>query len=294
MAKVLAEPQHRRSLARFDEMSELFMKDAASGSIIEQKLLTLYDGDTIAQGSFRNDLHIAKGIELSITGSFTFAGWLKSFAGRGSMGSGFLSRCTLSFADRVPHKGDWAMVDKDTINAALRSIAERLRSIDSGEFIAVEETADARQHRFETEEWIDSFDQRFRPRLQSHFRRDLALRGFFSREGKIDLPKAQRSRLWAEHQLAVRLALWPEDAASPQERMEGLILDSILKAKKPLSEARLATNCHARRAGSGGFLTFRRALVALSGTGQIVGVGTTQKKRVVYNLCRNVEPIPRQ
>ena len=90
MAKVLSEETNRCSLAYFDEMSGIFEKDKTTGSIIEKKLLELFDGDRIAQGSFKNKMHVATGIELSLVGNFTLPGFLTSFTGRGSAGSGFL------------------------------------------------------------------------------------------------------------------------------------------------------------------------------------------------------------
>ena len=289
MAAVLAEPENKRSIAYFDEMSECFEKDKHQGSIIEKKLLQLFEGNAIAQGSFKNRTHAAVGIEFSFVGGFTDPSLRESLTGRGSAGSGFLSRCIFSYADRVPHVRDWDEIDRDRAMELRGKIASclgvlPLHSGSAAQRYIVEETPDATRLRREAIAWIETFDDRYRARLADHLKRDLILRAVFSPSPKpvINPEMVQRSKLWVQNQYENRVLLWPEDAGTPIERMEHIILRTLDKAKAPVSDNTLALNCNAHRANSGGFKAFGAAIIALIHTGQIKAVGKTRKGRLVY------------
>ena len=285
MAKILSEPQNRRSIAYWDEMSELFEKDKQQGSIIEKKMLQLFEGSTITQGSFKNKRHAALDVEFSWLGGFTRSSFNTSFTGKGSAGSGMLSRCIFSYADKVPRVGDWDEIDVEHVMelcGKLTSCLGLIRAHDTTHPYIVEETPDAAHLRREVMAWIESLDDRYKPRLADHMKRDLILRALCSPTPIIDAEKVVRVKLWVENQYENRFLLWPEDAGSNVERMENIILNTLEKAGRALSDNQLARACNARRLGSGGFNTLHAAIVALMRTDQIKIVGKTRKGFSVY------------
>jgi hypothetical protein len=290
MAAILSLPENKRSIAYFDEMSECFEKDKTPGSILEKKLLQLFEGDTITQGSFKNKTHVARGVEFSLVGCFTLPSFLGSFTGRGAAGSGLLSRCTFSYSDRVRHIGDWSEIDVAHVMELRSKIASCLGAIpgqrNRAERYILEETSEATRLRHDVATWIDALDDRYKPRLADHLKRDLILRAVFSPKPIIDTEKVERAKLWIENQYTNRFVLWPEDAGSNLERMENIIINTLEKAGTPLSDNRLATACNARRLGSGGFNTLHAAIIALIRTDQIKIVGKTRKGRSVYERIR--------
>src|SRR5438034_3953244 len=102
------EQQHCPShvLARFDEMTEPFEKSKATGSTWNTKMMSLYERTSVASGSFKNGQYSLKDTHLSLSGDFTRAGFETTFEGSGARGSGFLARCTLSYADKIRHTKD--------------------------------------------------------------------------------------------------------------------------------------------------------------------------------------------
>lgn len=289
MAAVLARPENKRSIAYFDEMSEVFEKDKVAGSIIEKKLLQLFEGESITQGSFKNGVHVADGIEFSLVGCFTVPSFLTSFTGRGSAGSGYLSRCTFSYSDRVPYAGDWAEINSERVMdllAKIASCAALVQAHSKSNPYIVEETPEATRLRRETAEWIEKLDDRYKARLADHMKRDLILRAICSENPVIDADKVRRAKLWVENQHTNRFLLWPEDAGSNVERMEQTILRTLEKAGKPLSDSRLGIACNVDRLGSGGYMALHAAIVALTRGAKIKTVGKTRKGRSVYDLIR--------
>jgi hypothetical protein len=282
IAKVLSRPGNERSIAWFDEMAAVFKKDRNANSVIELALLQLFDGNAIAQGSFKNKEHSAENVELSVVGAFTLPKFLESFTGSGSGGSGFLSRCVFSYSDRMPHRGEWAEVDRTAVFQTCSEIAARIEKLSDG--YVVPETDEAHAHRLETEAWIQGLDARYKPRLESHARRDLILRAVFSREGMIDLDKARRTRLWVKNQYENRLVLWPDDAGSLIERTECAVLRALANSKSPLSVAALIKACNTRRLGSGGSGILHQAILNLTRLNEIKAVGRTRKGRACYTL----------
>jgi len=285
MAKILSEPQNKRSIAYWDEMSELFEKDKIQGSIIEKKMLQLFEGGAISQGSFKNKRHAALDVEFSFLGCFTRPSFDRSFTGKGSAGSGMLSRCIFSYADKVPRIGDWGPIDVELVMELRGKLASCLGLIgahDAAHPYIIEETPDATHLRHEVMALIESLDDRYKPRLADHMKRDLILRAIFSPKPIIDAEKVVRAKLWVQNQYENRFLLWPEDAGSNVERMENIILNTLEKTGHALSENQLARFCNVRRAGSGGFTALHFAIMALIRTGQIKIVGKTRKGFSVY------------
>jgi putative DNA primase/helicase len=271
-------------LARFDEMYEPFDKAKATGSTLESKLLQLYERNAIASGSFKNGQFEVKDTHFSLCGDFTRDKFQQTFEGRGSGSSGFLARCTLAFADKVLHTGDWAALDNIAavhLVTQIECCADTVRQL-GGRFVP-EEADEARAMRWEFFEFLRKSDPRYSPELEAHFKRDLLFRALFSKDGQIDELRVRKSIAWTLHQLELRNELWPEDAGGPVERMEQKIV-KVLTAKGTLSLSRLIDFCHVKRPGSGGHETFNRSLKALIATRQVVMTGKTQRGAPVYSL----------
>jgi putative DNA primase/helicase len=275
-------------LARFDEMYEVFEKAKATGSTLESKLLQLYERNSIASGSFKNGEHSLTDTHLSLSGDFVRSKFQETFEGRGSGGSGLLPRCTLSFADKVFHSGDWVARDNIAITKALTAIecaADTLTHLKDR--LVPEESDAARKMRWEFFDRLRSNeDPRYTPELEAHFKRDLLMRVLFSREARIDAERTQKSVAWTLYQLEVRKELWPEDAGGPVERMEQKVVKA-LTGKGSLSLARLIDFCHVSRGGSGGREAFNRAMKALTLSQELTVVGKTQRGAPVYALCNH-------
>jgi hypothetical protein len=288
MAKTLADLEQDQTpshvLARFDEMCEPFEKAKATGSTLESKLLQLYERNTISSGSFKNGEHEVTKTHLSLSGDFTRDGFQRTFEGRGSGGSGFLARCTLSFADRVLHAGDWEPTNDiaaTKVLTALECCADTITQLQH-RFVPTE-SEDASELRWKFLARLRNDDARYTPELEALFKRDLLMRVLFSKDTQIDATRTRQSIAWAMHQFDLRKELWPEDSGGPVERMEQKIV-KVLTAKGTLSLSRLLDFCHVKRPGSGGYETFNRSLKALTATRQIVSTGKTQRGAPVYAL----------
>ena len=284
MVKVLKDAPTHRAITRFDEMSEVWAKNRAIGCTLEKKLLTLFESTSAAQGSFKNGVNTADDFRLSLVGDFTKESFDASFTGSGSRGSGYLSRCVFQFADRRPWEGDWLSIDTEKVRRILSDIDARLATILNSKSRSVPtETAEAKSLRLEFYGWLDTQDPRLTPRLKDHLKRDALLRAVLG-GGTITAEMMRRSIEWCRNQLDNRLALFPEDAGSPTEIMERIIIKT-LKAKGQASDRELKRACHVDRAGSGGHETFNRAIRSLTIGHEIKTTGkTTRKGFPIYAL----------
>jgi hypothetical protein len=183
----------------------------------------------------------------------------------------YLSRCVFQFADRRPWEGDWLSIDTEKVRRILSDIEARLTEILNGESRYVPpETAEAKSLRLEFYVWLDTQDARLTPRLKDHLKRDALSRAVLG-GGTITAEMMQRSIEWCKNQLDNRLALFPEDAGSPTEIMESIIIKT-LKA------------CNVSRAGSGGHEIFNRAIHSLRHGHEVRKVGKTRKGRPIDAL----------
>lgn len=259
-----------RILARFDEMSELFQKFRTQASTLEDKLTQLYERQVVSSGSLTNGEHECRDAELSFVGDFTADKFHSTFIGRGSGGSGFLSRNVITYCDRAPFHGkDWAAIDPTKITRILGRIRERLDTLqhlkpskDQDRFIPHEDDA-ARQLRYQFYAWLDAQDLTYTGRLSDHFKRDLLLRALFAHsepehsrlfedeeeeeklncqrhvaELRITADMTRRSIAWAKRQLQDRIKLWPADMGSLAEIMERKIIEAVKKHRLDRYEQR--------------------------------------------------------
>jgi hypothetical protein len=309
MVKVLKE--HPICLARFDEISELYAKDRAQGSTLDQKFLTLFDSNSASTGSFKNKEYVAENIHLSVSGDTTHSAFTSAFAGRGSGGNGLLSRFVFAYGDKLPVEGDWPTIDGIAVTKALTKIRASLEFLKTdlcnscGRFVP-REAPEAAALRYEFFAWLQAQDRRYTGRLEAHMKRDLIARALFSHDNKITSTMMDRGIAWARHQLEIRQVLWPEDAGNPVERMERKILDVLHKrldkilqdnpdldthkatVAAGLSDRDLTKLCNVDREGSGGRETYRRAINALSlGSREIERVGKNRKGSAIWGLVKS-------
>ncbi len=290
MVKVLKDAPTHRSIARFDEMSEVWAKNRAIGCTLEKKFLTLFESTSAAQGSFKNGTNAADDVHLSLVGDFTKDSFDASFTGSGSRGSGYLSRDVFQFADKQPWTGDWQSIDTEKVNRVLSDIDTQITEVLSqGTRVVASEDADAKALRLEFYAWLDTQDARYTPRLKDHLKRDVLLRAVFGKSLRVPCGNVitaemmRRSIEWCRNQLDNRTALFPEDAGSPAEIMERCIL-RVLTAKATASERELKRACHVSRAGSGGHEIFNRAIRSLLLGHEIKVVDKTRKSVPIYAL----------
>jgi hypothetical protein len=106
------------------------------------------------------------------------------------------------------------------------------------------EDDDAREARMNFQKWLltekKAIEKRtpgasYASRIESHFKRDLLIRAVFTPERRITRELAEKSILWAKHQLLLRQALWPIDRGNDVEKFEKRILKS-LREYGPLSK----------------------------------------------------------
>jgi hypothetical protein len=288
MTKILCGLEQTRRpsevLVRLDEMFEVFEKAKATGSTLESKLLQMYERNAISSGSFKNGEHQVTDTHLSLSGDFTRDKFQTTFAGRGSAGSGFLARCTLSYGDRVAHVGDWVETNKIAVMQTMTSIDCCTDTIRHAKVRLIpEETEEARNLRWDFLNQLRKDESRYVAELEPHFKRDLLTRVCFSSDTRIDVAQVRKSIVWTQHQLEVRKELWPEDAGGPVEQMEQRIIRS-LTTKGTLSLKRLKDFCNLRRGGSGGYEVFNRALRALTLSREVIVIGESQRGAPVYSL----------
>jgi hypothetical protein len=301
MTKVLVNAPTHRSIARFDEMSEIWTKTKIAGCILEKKFLTLYESTAIAQGSFKNGMNVGSDLHYNHVGDFTKDSFDASFTGSGSRGSGYLSRCVFQFAEKQPWEGDWLPIETEKVNSIVFEIESRVSEIVSRDGrIIPSESGEAKSLRLEFYKWLDTQDARYTPRLKDHLKRDVLLRVIFSPNGlpidglgsTITAEMMRQSVAWCKNQLDTRLALFPEDAGSAVEIMERGIL-KCLTAHGRASEKMLKDACHIARAGSGGFEIFNRAVRSLLFGHEVRIVGKTRKDSPVYACFDETEPLPK-
>lgn len=304
-----------RIIGRFDEMSELFQKFNTKASTLEDKMTTLYEREIVSHGSLTNGQHECRDAQLSYVGDFTADKFHYTFIGRGSRGSGFLSRNIITYADKTPLTAkEWVKPDGQKINRIVKRIEERINTLqqvatrlgdtwqadsyddipESDRRFIPTEDEDAKQLRHEFYDWLDAQDAVYSGRLKDHFKRDLLLRALFAPhpEMAITADLTRRSIIWTKRQLQDRMKLWPSDAGSLAEITEHKILDAIKKHRMDrydqrklagLTDRELIKFANVSKPGSGGHETYNRAKKALLGSRTLKVVGHTHKGSPIYD-----------
>jgi putative DNA primase/helicase len=287
MVKKLSEMEKTRQgpldlLVSFDEMRDFFQKADIRSSTLISVFCTLFEKHSIKQGSFDHGDHAVEDTHLSFIGDFTAAMFQQCLAGRGAAGQGFLPRCALTYGRWKP-AGDWTPRNIEREQGIVDKIRHVLERLPEGVFVPKEEE-DARECRLDffagLEKQIEQGDY-FPLEIQSYFKRDLLLRVVFSDDPVITLPQTARSIAWANNQLNVRRALWPEDIGSQTEQMERK-LQRLARERGPMSNRDYQRFAHVHSPGCGGFEVYNRAMLNLRRAGVFVIVGQTRKKNPLW------------
>jgi len=283
------------TICYFDEGRSLFEQAEMKGSTLESVFLALFEGNSVSQGSFKNGETHAENVHLSLAGGFTQDSFRAAFGGRGSRGSGFLSRCELAAGVRTPVTGRWPELDFAAIRGVIAQIQARIDVLGprvGGVQPAIPvEDGDAKALSEQFEQWVQQQPRDAVARLIPHYRRDLILRVFFG-EGKITVDAVTRSIAWAKDQLELRKCLWPDDRGGPVEVFERRILDVLRASTHPLGERDLVKLCNVSREGSGGREIFNRAMLALTRTREIEVNGQNKKKNPLYSVVVDTDENP--
>ena len=277
--KILSEYAHRAVLLRYDELVLMFQK--MEKSTLSTLFLEMFDSKSSASGSLTNSKFEVTDVSVSFIGNITEQNFRSTLEGSGTVGSGFLSRCTIGFAEKTDWAGDWEDPDKAALGAIMKKIDERATFLrlpsESGkkplEIPPEEPEANHLRQDFLKKFSDDREDIDFKSRLDAHFRRDLLLRALFSDEQTITAEMVQHSIDWTNHQLSLRKRLWFEDRHDAVESM-ALKITNALTRHKCASKTELIKLCNVMRDGS--HETFNRAIRALHGT-QSIHIGKTNR-----------------
>ena len=298
----------KHNLVWFDEGCDLFIKGNAPGSKLLSVCTQLFESAEASAGSLTHSGGHVLNTSMSMILPFPLNVWNNTLAGAGTIGSGLLSRCILTYGSRGPKVGLFGEPDwNGVVNPLATKMFTRWQYVtdavaaNAGVAIVPTETPEAVKLREDFEIFLKSEGERLRSenpnvdylsRLFAHFLRDVLVRAIFSGDANspivIDADMMRRSILWAKYQIYLRTELWPVDLGSIVERMEQNIRKS-LKRNKRLTKAALQDDCNVFKAGSGGMETFNRAFTALMRGGAFTVVGVTHKRTEVYSLTEDVE-----
>src|ERR1041385_5026536 len=111
-----------------DEGSILWLTKAPTDQkALETAFLTLFEGNSHSTGSFKNKNFVATNVHLSQTACFTLDSFTESYQGRGSGGSGYLSRVCLSFGSKISLGGKaWPMLQDTKAKQYASEVAQRI------------------------------------------------------------------------------------------------------------------------------------------------------------------------
>lgn len=277
LAKKLEE--NPRSLLFYDEASQLFQTGGRENSTIFSALKSLFEGNEYHSGSFANKEHGTDDAHLSVLLHGTRRTCVEGFGLHGGVGDGLLSRFVLCYCDKTAVVPVWAERDF----AAERSIVQRINELLLNSFVALTMDTAASEQLKEFARRILSPDFEHPDharRLLEHMKVDCLMRAIFSGSTAITADMMTRSIAWGEHQLALRLALWPSDSASKVEQITQVVLKRLQRGFASLNDLRRAA--HTDR--SGAHESFSRAVSALRRSGALIVLGKNRKGREIFGL----------
>lgn len=262
-----------------DEGSGMWLTKAPTDQkSIENAFLTLFEKHEYGTGSFKNKAFHATNVRLSLNSCFTLNSFTDSYQGRGSGGSGFLSRVLIVFGTKIPTNGKaWPDINE----SHARDIADKVTGImKAPKPLTV--TPEASKLISDFQKWLEKEDAHFTARVAYYLLKDLVLRATF-KDGEVTAEIVRRSIRWAQEQLNLRKRFWPIDAASPQGILEYKILSefestSALRSDRQLQDAlRIG-----RRDAKFSAQQFNWAKEALLKSGQLERAGINRKNNTIY------------
>ncbi|HUO14667.1 MAG TPA: bifunctional DNA primase/polymerase [Verrucomicrobiae bacterium] len=271
--------ENPRAICVWDEVSHLFQVSSQQASTLLSSLKTLYESTSLWTGSFTNRKHGTDDAHLSILLHSTRKTFRDGLATRNAVGDGFLSRVTLCYSDQWPAVPIWAERNFTEERRIVQQIAEliprkfTLVTLDAG---ALEQLR-ALGTKILARDFPHPEQTR---RLLEMVKSDALIRAVFSASSTITAEMMERSVLWGHHQLALRLALWPNDAASRSEAITQVLLKRLRKGSASANDLRRAANVDR----DGSHQVFSTALSALRRSGALVVLGKNRKQQEIYGL----------
>jgi hypothetical protein len=262
-----------------DEGSGMWLTKAPTDQkSLENAFLTLFEKHEYGTGSFKNKKFVATNVHLSLNACFTLNSFNDSYQGRGSSGSGFLSRVALIFGTKIPTNGQ-AWPNYQETNA--RTIAVGISGIMANpKLLSI--LPEASRLATDFKKWLEKEDQHFVARLGYYFDKDMVLRATF-KDGVVTPDVVRRSTRWAQEQLNLRKRFWPIDAASDQGILEFKILSEFEGFDSLRSDRQLQDVLHiGRRESKFSAQQYNWARDALLKSGQIERAGYNRKGNCVY------------
>jgi hypothetical protein len=245
---------------------------------LENVFLSLFEGNQYSTGSFKNKKYQATNVHLSQTACFTLDSFTESYQGRGSGGSGYLSRVCLSFGSKIPTNGNaWPVLEKTNAKKCAAEVSERMIS-----HVLLNITPEARHLISDFKLDLEKEDQHFSPRIGLYFDKDLVLRAAF-RDGVVTPDLVRRSIRWAQEQIYLRKRFWPVDSLSEQGRLEFKLLGEFETADTIRSDRQLQKSIHlGERRCKFSAMQYNFAREALLKSGQLERAGYTKVGSALY------------
>ena len=271
--------QNSRAIVRWDELSHLLAVSGQQGSTLLSALKTLYESTSHWTGSFTNRKHGTDDARLSVLWHSTRATFDDGLSTRRGIGDGLLSRFTLCYCDKTAVVPVWDERDFASEKQTALQIADCIPQ----KFLQLSIDADAQSRMVEYARSLLSPDHLYPDhvrRLVEQMKVDCLLRCVFSGATTISLETMDRSILWAEHQLKLRIALWPPDAGDRVAAMTQVLLNRLRKGSASANDLRRAANVDR----TGTHEIFARCLSALKKSGVLIALGRNKKGNDIYGL----------
>lgn len=262
-----------------DEGSVMWLTKAPTDQkSLETVFLSLFEGNQHSTGSFKNKKYQATNVHLSQTACYTLDSFTESYQGRGSGGSGYLSRVCLSFGSKISLGGKaWPMLQDTNARKYATEIVDRMNS-----HVLLDTTPEARHLISDFKLDLEKEDQHFSPRVGFYFDKDLVLRAAF-KDGIVTPDLVHRSIRWAKEQIYLRKRFWPVDSLSDQGRLEFALLGEFETIQTIRSDRQLRKSIHlGERRCKFSAMQYNFAKDALLKSGQLERAGYNKTGNSLY------------
>jgi hypothetical protein len=268
----------------WDELSQLFRVTQQAAQTLFSELTSLFEGHSIHSGSLTNGEHGTDDAHLSILMHATRGTFEKGFALRQATGDGFLSRVVIAHAAPVPPIAEWELRDLKAEREIVAKIQALIPVIHAEP--KIEDEARTLVNDFVLQlETPGTADYDYGRRLGVLLKSDLLHRCIYSGADTITADMAERSLLWARHQLALRRSLWMPDVDGQVALMVARIVNRLRRGTATPRDLNRALSLYR----TGEHETFIRALTALTRSGQIEVIGRNRAGNPVYRLVEENE-----
>jgi hypothetical protein len=268
-----------RALIHWDETTGFLAQTGMQNSTLTSVLKSLFEGTSCWSGSLTNKKYGTDDASLSVLLHSTRRSFVEGFKIRSGIGDGLLSRFTLGYSAGMPACPVW----RERNFAEERRLAERIAGLIPQQFQSMGIEAQAQERFIEFARVLlapnhPHFDHV--RRLLELTKVDLLHRALFSGSAVITVAMVERSIAWGEHQLKLRLALWPPDANDKIEAMTKSLLSRLKKGAATANDLRRAANVNR----DGSHETFSRAMTALKRSGALIVLGKNRKGNEVFGM----------